>query len=133
MIKAAFFRAKTLLLSVVFLGVALLGNVNASASTAHTGMRDMTSMQIVNDMKLGWNLGNTLDATGGETGWGNPKTTKAMIDKVKEAGFRTIRIPVTWHEHVGAAPDYAIEKTWMDRVEEVANYAFDNDMYVIIN
>ena len=103
------------------------------ASTAHTGMRGWTALQMVKDMQVGWNLGNTLDATGGETGWGNPKTTKAMIDKIKEAGFRTIRIPVTWHEHIGAGPDYVIEKAWLDRVEEVANYAFENDMYVIIN
>ncbi|HBF34261.1 TPA: endoglucanase [Candidatus Sumerlaeota bacterium] len=118
-------------ITLTFLSFILCGAI--SASTAHTGMRNMTSMQIVQDMKLGWNLGNTLDATGSETGWGNPVTTKAMINKIKEAGFRTIRIPVTWHEHIGPAPDYAIEKVWLNRVEEVVNYALDNDMYVILN
>ncbi len=47
-------------------------------------------------MKVGWNLGNTMDASPGETGWGNPKTTQAMIDLLKAMGFKTVRIPVTW-------------------------------------
>ncbi len=103
-------------------------------------MRDMTSQQIVEDMKVGWNLGNTLDAwANGTTGlntetcWGNPKTTKAMIDAVKAKGFKTVRIPVTWNYHFGAAPAYTIDKAWMDRVEEVVNYVLDNGMYAILN
>lgn len=103
-------------------------------------MRDMTSQQIVEDMKIGWNLGNTLDATSStvtglntETSWGNPKTTKAMIDALKAKGFKTVRIPVTWDSHFGAAPAYTIDKAWMDRVEEVVNYVLDNGMYAILN
>nr|3NDY_A Chain A, Endoglucanase D [Clostridium cellulovorans]3NDY_B Chain B, Endoglucanase D [Clostridium cellulovorans]3NDY_C Chain C, Endoglucanase D [Clostridium cellulovorans]3NDY_D Chain D, Endoglucanase D [Clostridium cellulovorans]3NDZ_A Chain A, Endoglucanase D [Clostridium cellulovorans]3NDZ_B Chain B, Endoglucanase D [Clostridium cellulovorans]3NDZ_C Chain C, Endoglucanase D [Clostridium cellulovorans]3NDZ_D Chain D, Endoglucanase D [Clostridium cellulovorans] len=102
-------------------------------STAFTGVRDVPAQQIVNEMKVGWNLGNTMDAIGGETNWGNPMTTHAMINKIKEAGFNTLRLPVTWDGHMGAAPEYTIDQTWMKRVEEIANYAFDNDMYVIIN
>ena len=56
-----------------------------------------------------------------------------MIDKVKEMGFNTMRFPVTWGGHVGQAPDYKINKEWLDRVEEVVNYALSNDMYAIIN
>ncbi|MCM1569749.1 MAG: glycoside hydrolase family 5 protein [Roseburia sp.] len=95
--------------------------------------------ELLSQLNVGWNLGNTLDAFGAgnspsdETYWGNPKTTKEMIDAVAEQGFRTIRIPVTWAEHIGAAPDYRIDEAWMDRVEEVVNYALDNDMYVILN
>ena len=71
---------------------------NVSASTAHTGMRNLSSLQITADMGAGWNLGNTLDANpGSETSWGNPKTTKAMIDQIKLRGFNTLRIPVTWY------------------------------------
>jgi endoglucanase len=103
-------------------------------------MRDMTSMEIVFDMKVGWNLGNSLDAwADGKTGlatettWGNPLTTKAMIDALKAKGFKTVRIPVTWNSHFGAAPAYAVDKAWMDRVEEVVNYVLDDEMYVILN
>jgi len=126
-------RGKISLLASVFVTTTFMGGVNVLASTAKTGIRDITSQQVVKEMKVGWNLGNTMDATGGETNWGNPLTTHAMIDKVKAAGFNTLRLPITWDGHIGAAPDYAIDATWMNRVEEIANYAFDNNMYVIIN
>lgn len=110
------------------------------SSNAAGVMREMTSMQIVEDMKLGWNLGNTLDAWADgvsglatETCWGNPKTTKAMFDALKAKGFKTVRVPVTWNGHFGAAPSYTIDKAWIDRVEEVVKYGIDNGMYVILN
>jgi aryl-phospho-beta-D-glucosidase BglC (GH1 family) len=56
-----------------------------------------------------------------------------MIDKVKEAGFNTVRIPITWASHLGPAPDYTIDEAWLNRVEEIVNYVLDNDMYAIIN
>lgn len=133
MIRRTFLRGQILLLLLVFLSVTLLGNINISASTAYTGMRNISSLELVKDMRLGWNLGNTLDAIGGETNWGNPRTTKAMIDKVKEMGFNTVRFPVTWEGHVGPGPSYTIDQTWLNRVEEVVNYALDNNMYAIIN
>ncbi len=112
------------------------------SSDAAGVMRDITSMQIVADMKLGWNLGNTLDAwvegssglgLATETSWGNPKTTKAMFDALKAKGFKTVRVPVTWNGHFGGAPSYTIDKAWLDRVEEVVKYGIDNGMYVILN
>ncbi|MBU5316224.1 glycoside hydrolase family 5 protein [Clostridium bornimense] len=102
-----------------------------------------SSKEIVNSMGVGWNLGNSLDSyspwitsnnpTDYEMSWGNPVTTKAMIDKVVEGGFRTIRIPVTWDTHIGEAPDYKINDAWMKRVKEVVNYAISNNVYVILN
>ena len=92
-------------------------------------------------MGLGWNLGNQLDAyeedpdsrhylMPDENVWGNPKVTQAAITKVREAGFTTIRIPVTWLGMIGPAPDYKIDSKWMARVTEVVGYArnagFDN-------
>jgi endoglucanase len=101
---------------------------------ANTPMRSMTAKQLVYDMNVGWNLGNTMDATtGGETGWGNPKTTQAMIDAVKAMGFKTVRIPVTWEGNIGPSPEYAITGAWLDRVEEIANYVLRDSMYAIIN
>ncbi|MGN0599364.1 MAG: glycoside hydrolase family 5 protein [Oscillospiraceae bacterium] len=93
------------------------------------------SVDFVKNMKLGWNLGNTLDATGSgmssETSWGQPKTTKEMIDFVKDSGFTTIRIPVTWSNHVD--DQYNIDEEWMNRVNEVVDYAIDDGLYVILN
>ncbi|BCN30770.1 cellulase family glycosylhydrolase [Anaeromicropila herbilytica] len=100
--------------------------------TYPTSMRDISSMDLVKDMKVGWNLGNTLESTGGETGWGNPKTSKKMIDMLKSAGFNTVRIPVRWDEHY-IDDHYTIDPTYMKRIETVANYALANDMYAIIN
>lgn len=101
-------------------------------------MADITPADMVADMKVGWNLGNTLDATGGsglnsETSWGNPKTTKEMIDAIVDAGFNVIRIPITWDRHFGKAPDYKIDEAWLNRVQEVVDYAYERDVYVIIN
>lgn len=101
-------------------------------------MRDISAQELVAEMKAGWNLGNTLDAIdgsglGSETSWGNPKTTKEMIDAVCTKGFNSIRIPITWGNHVGDAPDYAIDPEWMTRVEEVVNYALDDGMFVLID
>lgn len=106
----------------------------AQEGVAKSPMRDISAKELVYDMKVGWNLGNTLDATtGGETGWGNPRTTQEMMDAVKEMGFKTVRIPVTWQGHFGGAPDYTIDRSWLDRVEEVANYVLRNSMYAIVN
>jgi len=87
-------------------------------------------------MGVGWNLGNSLDAAGGydvssETAWGNVKTTEKLITAVKKAGFNTVRIPVTWGSHMNA--DGTLNKAWLDRVQEVVDYAYGNDMYIILN
>jgi len=97
------------------------------------------SFSLVSAMTIGWNLGNTLDAHGSrggtkdETFWGNPVTTPDMIRAVKEQGFNTIRIPVTWYDHVSKAPDYTIDEEWMKRVGEVVDYAMDLGMFVIVD
>lgn len=95
--------------------------------------KDYTVAELTEAMGLGWNLGNTLDAPDGETAWGQPETTKAMFDKLKELGFNTVRVPVSWGKHTSGAPDYIIDEKWMNRVEEIVNYGLDNDMFVIIN
>lgn len=98
------------------------------------------AIDFVMSMGAGYNLGNTFDATDPtsksdklsyETGWGNPKTTKENIQGLKAAGFKTIRIPVSWHNHVDE--DFNVDVEWMDRVEEVVRWALDEDMYVILN
>ena len=110
------------------------------AQTSHTGIRDITGLEVTAEMAPGLNLFNTLDANGSwqsgldtETMWGQPFTTFEMVQAMADKGFKSLRIPVTWYNHMGPAPDYTIDQEWMDRVEEVANYAFDNNMYVILN
>jgi endoglucanase len=97
------------------------------------GMRAITSMELVREMGIGWNLGNTLDALGGETAWGNPPTTQAMIQAIADAGFKSMRIPVTWRQHFGPAPDYVIDTTWMDRVQQIVDWALGAGLYAIVN
>lgn len=100
----------------------------------------VSSVEMAKNMIIGWNLGNTLDAhytgasgIGTETSWGMPKTTEAMITAVKSAGFKTIRIPVSWHNHITDTSNYKIDSAWMARVKEVVDWAYNKDMYVIIN
>ena len=94
---------------------------------------------LLGQIKIGWNLGNSLDAHGtgntlrSETYWGNPKTTQDMIDEIAKKGFNAIRIPVTYAEHVGGAPEYKIDKEWMDRVQEVVDYAMNAGLFVILD
>ena len=93
--------------------------------------------QIVADMGAGWNLGNSLEANSNgipsETAWNNPTVTQALIDRVQAAGFDTIRIPVSYLNHIGSGPDYTIDSAWLNRVQEVVDYAYDRGMYVVIN
>ncbi|WP_460747923.1 cellulase family glycosylhydrolase [Myceligenerans cantabricum] len=89
---------------------------------------------IAEEMQPGWNLGNSLDATGDdETSWGNPRITPELLDQVRAEGFNSIRIPVTWGQHQGGAPDHVIEEEYLDRVEEVVGWALDDGFYVMLN
>ena len=85
------------------------------------------------EVVMGWNLGNSLECPKTETEWGNPKTTKAMIHAVAEAGFNAIRLPVRWINHVTNQNDMTVDATWLARVKEVVDWCLEEDMYVIIN
>lgn len=97
-----------------------------------TGMSD-NAVELAAKMKLGWNLGNTLEATGGETSWGNPLVTKEFIDMVKRSGFNAIRIPCSWNLHLADASKARLNPEWLDRVKEVIQYCIDDDLYVLLN
>ena len=110
----------------------------AIVDTASKTFKEINAIELVKDMKTGWNLGNTLDATGGgrslasETSWGQPKTTKAMIDGLVASGIKTIRIPVSWSHHI-IDENYTIDPAWMSRVKEITDWAIEDGMYVVIN
>ena len=92
----------------------------------------LSSVALTQKMGIGWNLGNSLEAIGGETAWGNPPTTRELIDAVRDAGFDNIRIPVAWSVF-SDEQNYTIDSGWMARAEEVVNYALDADFYVMVN
>lgn len=133
------------IMAIVLLGALLLGlaacEENTAAPSASTTVstepsipqNTMTGEELMQDMKIGWNLGNTFDAPDGETSWGMPMTTREMIQAIKDMGFNTIRIPISWHKHVSEAPEYTIDESWLKRVQTVVDYAMELDMYVIIN
>lgn len=98
----------------------------------------------VDNMRIGWNLGNTFDATGDwiiqytsgtasdfETAWGNPVTPDTLMTKLKELGFGAVRIPVTWRYHFDEEGN--IDEAWMARVQQVVDQAMDAGLYCIIN
>lgn len=97
-----------------------------------TGM-EQDAPELMKNIKTGWNLGNSLEATGGETAWGNPATTLAMIDKIREMGFNAVRIPCAWDQYLSDETTYEIKSSWLSRVKEVVDYCMQNDLYAILN
>ncbi|MFT3951229.1 MAG: cellulase family glycosylhydrolase [Oscillospiraceae bacterium] len=111
--------------------------LTASAASV-IDLDSLTALNFAKAMGAGWNLGNTLDSYDAkgmpsETGWCGTAPTKALIKAVHDAGFTTIRIPVTYMAKIGAAPDYTIDAAWLDTVQKVVDYAYEYDMFVIIN
>lgn len=98
---------------------------------------DLNQNQIVEAMGAGWNLGNALEATidgiPSETAWGNPVITQNMVQAIAYAGFKSIRIPVSYLNYIGSAPNYTINQAWLNRVKQVVDYAIKSGLYVIIN
>ena len=88
---------------------------------------------VLSMMSPGWNLGNSFDATPNETSWGNPTPNQTLIKAVHAAGFKTLRIPVTWTNHLGAGPAYTIDAAWMAKVTQTAQWAVDDGMFVFVN
>ena len=117
----------------------LNGLVQQPGDTAFADSEELTApvdpIALCKSITIGWNLGNSLDATGNdynsETSWGNPVVTKELIDAVREAGFDAVRIPTTWFNHSDS--DLNVDDAWFERVHEVVDYAYNQGMYVILN
>ena len=107
----------------------------AAASAAEARPREFvhTSAELLAKLRLGWNLGNSLDVPDGETAWGNPKVTPELLGAVAKAGFGLVRVPVTWATHSGPGPEYAIAPSWFERVDQVIGYARSSGLYCVIN
>ncbi len=115
-----------------------------SECTANPGeqtMRDMTTQELIEDMGLGINLGNTMEATGDwihdgsvtayETCWGSPVITEEMIKGYKDAGFGVVRVPANWSNMM--AEDYTLNANYVARIHQIVDWILANDMYVILN
>lgn len=105
---------------------------------------EISAFESANDavkhMKVGWNLGNTLDAHNGqrvtdpkvsEIMWGQPVTTPELMQMMKEVGFGAIRVPVTWYPHMDG--NNKVDAAWMKRVHEIVDYVISTGMYCILN
>ncbi len=125
-------------------------DIGSSENGAPEEMIEMTSQELVSAMRIGWNLGNTLDVCQAdrdgdgiinehveegeqvdETLWGNPFATQELFSALWEDGINAVRIPVTWRDHIDAEGN--INAEWLDRVQTVVDYAYDLGMFVIIN
>ena len=120
-----------------------------------------TAFEAAANFGPGWNLGNTLDSTSynivedkagkkgwivqwgkkdaqghllpeaWETAWGQPIVTEVLADYVLSLGFSTVRVPITWAEHIGE--NNRIDPLWLARVKEVVDIFHSRGIYVIIN
>ena len=93
---------------------------------------DVDAQTWCKNVVMGWNLGNSLEAEGTETSWGNPTTTADMIKSIKGEGFNAVRIPVRWGQHCDMST-MTIDEKWLSRVKEIVDWCLAEDMYVIIN
>ncbi len=110
----------------------MVSQAAGAAALADGEAAPVSGKELTEQMKIGWNLGNTFDAPG-ETAWGNPVTTAELFQTVKELGFDTVRIPVSWSGHTSGAPEHIIDTAWMDRVETVVDQALEAGLFVIVN
>ena len=92
-----------------------------------------TAVELAAKFKLGWNIGNTFEAPGGETGWGSPVITEEYVKAVKQLGFSAIRIPCAWNFHLDNEATAHLDQNWIKRVKEVVGYCVNNDIYVMLN
>ncbi|MEV6492387.1 cellulase family glycosylhydrolase [Actinoplanes sp. NPDC051633] len=114
------------------------GSVSGVTRSASAGVvAERNASQLVADLGAGWNLGNALEASNNgipdETAWGNPVVTQALIDRVRASGFKTIRIPVSYLGHIGAGPNYTVNAAWLNRIQQVVDYAHGRGLNVLIN
>lgn len=105
--------------------------VAPAPAPAANGMRAMTSTELAKLMSPGINLGNTLEALPNETAWGNPVPTQALMNAYKAAGFKTVRVPISWTQYADANNN--ISAAWLAHVRQVVDYAHNAGLYTVIN
>lgn len=134
-------KGLALLLALLLIGGCM--TTSFAEGIARRPIPDNEAMAFLQSLGIGWNLGNTFDAVKNawnrnademtvETSWGVPPTNEAMFDALKAAGFSTVRIPVSWHDHV-SGEDHTISERWLARVQQVVDWALARDLRVILN
>ena len=113
------------------------GSVTVGIEQA-AGVDDGDAMQssateLISKIKVGINIGNTMECPSGEGAWSGSKVTPAYVAGLKALGFNAVRIPCAWHSYISDTKTYAIKESWMSRVKEVVDYCLGNDMYVVLN
>lgn len=115
-------------------------NGHSDSSAPPAAMVEMTSQRLVSNIRIGWNLGHSLEAClapddtesvrANETLWGNPPATSKLFESLVDSGVNAVRLPITWRDHIDE--DGNIDEGWMNRVRQVTNFAYDSGMYVIL-
>ena len=142
---------KRTLTALALSGMLLLQGIPAVPASAAGTMRDISTMELVRDMGIGINLGNTLEAcpswyeddwirqwsegkpTDYETAWGSPVITKEIIEGMAKEGFGVLRIPVAWSNRMAHDGTWTIDADYCARVHEIVDMTLDAGMYAIIN
>ena len=112
----------------------------STSSSSSSSAAPESGNALVSAMKIGWNLGNTLDAfddgknlgVNSELCWGQPLTTQDMFQNLAASGIKTVRIPITWHNHI-VGDGYTIDEAWLARCKQIVDWALEAGLYVIIN
>lgn len=139
------FGIRRFLLSAAAIAVTILFCFSSVSEIKADTAKKLNAWDITSQMTIGWNLGNSLEATywndnptpqQSVTAWNNPEPSLELFQTVKALGFNTVRIPVTWYQHMeynSAADRYDIDNDWMAYVKKTVNYAYENEMFVILN
>lgn len=125
-------------LTAAFCGAAMaMNSTGCSADKPSDKDHTVSLADIAGEMGAGWNYGNTLEANSGgtpsETVWGNPAASQEMIDAVAAAGFKTVRIPISYLDRIDDDNGYKIDGNWLDRIAETVDYCYNRGLFVIIN
>ncbi|WP_428312881.1 cellulase family glycosylhydrolase [Hydrocarboniphaga sp.] len=133
------FLTCTMLCSLLWPGAQVQAK-NSLQSYVETLLQPSALTQAKSPMQLyveatqpGINLGNTLDAIPDETSWGNPPITQELLQAYANAGYKSVRIPITWTAYIGPGPTYTVDSARMDRVQQVVDWALGAGLYVMIN
>ena len=145
-------RIKRIISSLCAAAVGAVSLAIPTGASADNGMRNITTMELVRDMGIGINLGNTMEACGDwikdvhdqwgsgeltvkeyETAWGSPEVTKEMIQGMANEGFGVCRVPVAWSNLMEQDGTYTINPKLTNRVKQIVDWVLDSGMYCIIN
>lgn len=118
----------------VFQDVNIYPSYNTSPLAPDATGMSSTAMQLAANITMGYNIYNTMEATGSETAWGNPLITQSLMDLISKSGMNAVRIPIQYDEsHIINRATAQIDPVWLARVKQVVQYCFNDHLYVMVN